>query len=436
MRKKFKITMFILSGLLFCVQGYPGGQDGFKKSPTGLVYKIFKVSKDTARPAIGDWITIEMRYSTMIHGKDSLLFDSKTQMKGEPVKISLPSPDFRGDLYEGIGMLSPGDSGIFIINSDSLFLKTFRQPKRPAMIDSNASVSFYVHLVSSENPAQMREKEEAGLKKFLADNKITVAPTPSGVYIVESQAGEGLKIDTGSMVTLQFIVSLINGEKIFSSYDRPEPLKFQCGTKFDTPGMQEAVEKMKKGEKAKVIVPSHMGFGEKGRGSLVPPYATLVYDVEILDVVSKEDVEKEKAAEKLKSEEKNMAAKQNEAALIAKYLKEKNITVKPTASGLYYVEKVKGTGPQAVAGHNVRVHYSGTLLDGTPFDSSVGKEPLEFPLGAGRVIEGWDEGIAMMKQGGKAMLVVPSSIGYGEHSMGAIQPFSTLVFEVELIEVK
>ena len=77
--------------------------------------------------------------------------------------------------------------------------------------------------------------------------------------------------------------------------DRPEPLKFQYGQKFDTPGLEEAVGTMKKGSKAKVIVPSNMAFGEMGRGTVVPPYTTLVYDVEIVDVQSKADYEKEQA---------------------------------------------------------------------------------------------------------------------------------------------
>ena len=404
--------MFLSLGLFVCIQGYSAGQDGFKKTSTGLIYQVYKV------------------------GKDTLLFDSKTQMKGEPVRFELPPSDFKGDLYEAIRMLSPGDSGTFIINSDSLFLKTFRMPKRPAMIDSNSAICFYVHLLSINNPAKMKADEEIALQKYLSDNKITVPPTASGIYIVESKAGEGIKIDTGCMVKLQFIITMINGKQVFSSYERPEPLKFQYGQKFDTPGIQEAIAMMKQGEKAKVIIPSKMALGDKGRSS-VPPYSTLIYDVEILDVVSKADYEKELAAEKLKKEEKGRAAKQDETVLLDKYLKDNNITVKPTASGLYFIEKTKGTGAQAMAGKIVKVHYRGTLLNGTKFDSSFDRnEPYEFTLGTGRVIAGWDEGIAMMKQGGKAMLIIPSSIAYGEVDKGQIPPYSTLVFDVELVEVK
>ena len=109
-----------------------------------------------------------------------------------------------------------------------------------------------------------------------------------------------------------------------------------------------------------------------------------------------------------------------------------------TASGLEYIEMKAGTGAQAMAGKTVSVHYTGKLQDGTIFDSSVSRnEPITFRLGVGQVIKGWDEGIALMKVGGKAQLVIPSALGYGENGAGGvIPPNATLVFDVELITVK
>jgi FKBP-type peptidyl-prolyl cis-trans isomerase len=332
-------------------------------------------------------------------------------------------------------MLSVGDSAEFIINADSLFLKTFKMSQRPAMIDSNSVLYFYVHLISVDSPLKMKKNEEVALKKYIEDNKITNPPTASGIYIMESVAGQGIKIDSGAMVKLHFVVSTIDGKQIFSSMDRPEPLKFQYGQKFDTPGLEEAVGTMKKGSKAKVIVPSKMAFGEMGRGNVVPPYSTIVYNVEIIDVQTKADYDKEQSEVKKKEAQKQEAAKKEESGLRQKYLQDNKITAKPTASGLYYIEKVKGTGIQASAGKKVKVHYTGTLLNGKKFDSSSGKEPYAFTLGKSQVIKGWDEGIAMMRKGGKATLIVPSSLAYGERDMGEIPPYSTLVFDVELIDV-
>ena len=109
-----------------------------------------------------------------------------------------------------------------------------------------------------------------------------------------------------------------------------------------------------------------------------------------------------------------------------------------TTSGLEYIEVQAGTGAQAAAGKTVAVHYTGKFQDGKVFDSSISRgEPLEFKLGVGNVIKGWDEGIALMKVGGKAHLIIPPAVGYGERGAGGvIPPNSTLVFDVELVAVK
>jgi FKBP-type peptidyl-prolyl cis-trans isomerase len=119
--------------------------------------------------------------------------------------------------------------------------------------------------------------------------------------------------------------------------------------------------------------------------------------------------------------------------------------IKTMSSGLKMVDSKEGTGAVAAAGHTVVVHYTGWLYDekaadhhGNKFDSSVDrKEPFSFPLGGGRVIKGWDEGVAGMKVGGKRTLIIPPAMGYGDRGAGGvIPPGATLVFDVELLEVK
>jgi FKBP-type peptidyl-prolyl cis-trans isomerase len=107
-----------------------------------------------------------------------------------------------------------------------------------------------------------------------------------------------------------------------------------------------------------------------------------------------------------------------------------------TASGLVYQDLVVGTGATATAGKTVSVHYTGTLTDGKKFDSSLDRgTPFSFPLGAGRVIKGWDEGVAGMKVGGKRKLTIPPDLGYGPQGTGPIPGNATLIFDVELLGV-
>lgn len=115
-----------------------------------------------------------------------------------------------------------------------------------------------------------------------------------------------------------------------------------------------------------------------------------------------------------------------------------------TPSGLMYVDEVPGTGAEAKAGQNVTVHYTGWLYDesapnkrGKKFDSSKDRnEPFRFPLGGGRVIRGWDEGVQGMKVGGKRVLTIPAALGYGSRGAGGvIPPNATLIFEVDLLGV-
>ena len=121
---------------------------------------------------------------------------------------------------------------------------------------------------------------------------------------------------------------------------------------------------------------------------------------------------------------------------LANYLTKNNIVVDPTESGLYYVVTEAGNGEKPEVGKPVTMHYTGKLLDGTVFDSSVERnEPFQFILGVGQVIPGWDEGVQLMSKGEKGVLYIPYYLGYGERQAGEkIAPFSNLMFEVELID--
>lgn len=108
-----------------------------------------------------------------------------------------------------------------------------------------------------------------------------------------------------------------------------------------------------------------------------------------------------------------------------------------TSSGLQYVELEEGTGASPKTGQTVIVHYTGTLENGKKFDSSRDRgQPFSFSIGVGQVIKGWDEGVGTMKVGGRRQLIIPPELGYGTRGIGPIPPNSTLIFDVELLDIK
>ena len=166
------------------------------------------------------------------------------------------------------------------------------------------------------------------------------------------------------------------------------------------PGWDEGVQGMCVGGKRVLVIPPELGYGAYGAGGVIPPNATLVFEVELLPT--------------------------------------------PERPQLVMVDEVVGSGATARAGQTVSVHYTGWLFDpsapnqrGRKFDSSKDRgQPFRFPLGGGRVIKGWDEGVQGMQVGGRRVLTIPPHLGYGARGAGGvIPPNATLVFEVDLLAV-
>jgi FKBP-type peptidyl-prolyl cis-trans isomerase len=210
-------------------------------------------------------------------------------------------------------------------------------------------------------------------------------------------------------------------------------IPFQIIPRFDG-DLMDGILLMHNGDSAtfametKVFFEKMMGYPEVP--AELAAFNELFFDIKVIEIKPENEMQK---ASRLAMEER----KNGEELEITKYVTENQITVTPTASGLYYIVVTEGTGAQAVAGKKVKVHYTGTFLNGEKFDSSYDRnEPIEFLLGRGQVIPGWDEGIGMMKVGGKARFIVPSKLGYGDQDRGPIKAFTPLAFEVELVDVE
>jgi len=236
--------------------------------------------------------------------------------------------------------------------------------------------------------------------------------TESGLVYEVLEPGEGPAPEPGDVVSVHFAATLEDGTEIGSSYEGGQPAGFVLGAGSALPGLEEGIALMHEGEKARLVIPPELALGDRASSDgLIPANSTLIFEVELVSI--------QEGAPEAPTEVKE-----------ADYV--------TTDSGLKYHDFVVGDGPSPETGQTVSVHYTGWLEDGTKFDSSLDRgQPFAFPIGMGRVIAGWDEGVATMKVGGKRQLVIPSELGYGEQGYGAAIPSNaTLIFEVELLGVQ
>ena len=234
--------------------------------------------------------------------------------------------------------------------------------------------------------------------------------TASGLKYIIWKKGDGAKADAGDKVSVHYAGRLLDGSPFDDSYKRGQPFSFPLGGGRVIKGWDEGIAYLNVGDSATLIIPSELGYGAADRPT-IPANSTLIFDVQLMDV---------------KKVVKPVA------------YKTEGLDTLTTITGLRYIRMNKTEGAPAKAGSTVAVHYTGYLLDGTVFDSSISRgEPISFPIGTGRVIKGWDEGIALLKVGEKARLLIPSALAYGERGAGGlIPPNADLVFDVELVSVK
>lgn len=264
--------------------------------------------------------------------------------------------------------------------------------------------------------------------------------TESGLkYVFHEQRG-------GDMPRAEDILSMtmiyrLDDEVLFDSRETGMPM-FLPLVEPEYPGdIYEALSMMAVGDSASFLIDGERFFMETAGAPELPPFLEpgdqLIFDIQLDKAMDEDEFAEEQQRLMEEMMEADMARAEQEEGLMLEYLEQEGIMVEPTASGLYYIEEEAGDGPQPEAGDMVSVHYEGRLLDGTVFDSSLERgEPIEFMLGQGQVIPGWDEGISMMNVGGSARLVIPSHLAYGDRGAGpTIPPYSTLVFDVELVDI-
>lgn len=235
--------------------------------------------------------------------------------------------------------------------------------------------------------------------------------TDSGLQYIEVVAGSGPQPQAGEIVAVHYTGKLADGTKFDSSHDRGEPIRFPLGNGMVIPGWEEGIAMMNKGGEATLIIPPNLAYGESGFGDVIPPNATLTFDVQLVEIA------------------------QGSPAAPTEVDPAQYTT---TEQGIQYIDLVTGDGTAVGNGQLVVAHYTGWLEDGKKFDSSIDRgAPFTFNLGMGQVIPGWDLGLRGMTVGSVRQLRIPASLAYGESGAGGvIPPNATLIFEIELLEVQ
>ena len=281
------------------------------------------------------------------------------------------------------------------------------------------------------------------LDNYLTSKRIKAERTREGLFFTVHTEGVGKEPQQGDYIKIRYVGKLLSG-KTFDESPKNEPFAFQIGKQQVIEGWDIALQKIRVGAKITLYVPAKFGYGAAGIGDVIPSNTPLVYDIELLDILTPPQYEAHLRS--VENTEKrvfmNHIAEQLrvDQHLIADYALLHRLKVKRTASGVSYVITKAGKSENAKSGSQLTLNYDGMGLDDRVFDTTKDREPFTFTLGEGRTILGWEEGLQQFSEGSEGYLLIPSKFGYGSTPLddGKIRlgGNSVLVFKIQVLSVK
>ncbi len=277
--------IYFLLGILILTSSCKSS-DKYTKHNSGFEYKIIFNSKEGTRVKTDDIIELNLKYFT---SNDSLIFN--TDDFAGNFRVTVLEND-RGLFQEAVKLLKPGDSASFKIQAKDFFEKT-RNVKVPDFISENDILRFQLKIkkiVSKEEIEKEIEllsikketEENLLLEDYIKKNGITVKPSKTGLYIIALKKGKGKKAQIGKKVTIHYTGSFINNMKFASTIEKDKPFEFVLGQEEVIPAWNEAVAKMKVGDKIKIITPSKLAYGSQGSGHSIKPFTPLIFEIKLL----------------------------------------------------------------------------------------------------------------------------------------------------------
>jgi FKBP-type peptidyl-prolyl cis-trans isomerase len=298
MKRKLMFLSLAAIGLASCNGGY-------KKGDNGMLYNKY-TDKAGPKAKEGDFLLINM---VIKNDADSVLFSTYDANRPQP--LVLQKPQFKGDVFDGIKLLAEGDSASIKLSADSIFKKSPKPPtfkgkyviydlKIEKLIPkgkmTDAVFQQEVTKYMMDMGQQMKNAEPAKIKKYIADKKLNVTKTDSGLYYVITKPGSGPLPAVGDTVVVNYTGSQVNG-KVFDSNVKDEavkaklpnpssraPIRVPVGQRRVIAGWDQGLLLLNKGAKATMVIPSSLAYGEQGNGP-IGPYSPLIFDVEVLDIV-------------------------------------------------------------------------------------------------------------------------------------------------------
>lgn len=285
--KRFFILISVFASISACT--LKSDFEGYKKSRKGFYYQLQTLGESDRNIKINDYVTADISYYTL---NDSLFFEGRR-------KIKLEEPAYNGAIEDCFKILKLGESAIFILKAGPFFKLTL-EADLPDFLTDESLFKIKISVIDIQAESEFnREKqaflnwiedfgdyEKVVLKQFITQQKIDVSPTKSGLIYLPLERTNGQQIEIGDTITINYEGRFINGKYFDSTVRRNQPFQFVFGTEWQViKGIEEGLSLMHEGEKALFILPSELAFGPEGSSTgIIPPFTSLIYEVEILKV--------------------------------------------------------------------------------------------------------------------------------------------------------
>ncbi|MCQ2374915.1 MAG: FKBP-type peptidyl-prolyl cis-trans isomerase [Salinivirgaceae bacterium] len=289
-RKSINITFAALTIVAILCCSCSSKYEGYSHK-NGLYYKLITIGDSISTAKVGNYVTTHLRYSTIA---DSAFFVGNRTFQ-------LTEPEFNGSIDECFLMMSSGDSSSFIIDAYKFFTITLQSPL-PSFLAQGDMMKVDIKMTDIRTEEQYRRDKEEFLKwiedfgeyeklvlqNFIERKKIDIEPTPSGLYYIQLTQGTGKAVELGDLVTINYEGRFLNGKFFDSTIKLNQPFEFVYGTEMQViAGLDEAIGRMREGERALVILPSELAWGDKGSSTgIVPPFTSVIYEIELISAVA------------------------------------------------------------------------------------------------------------------------------------------------------